>query len=287
MNFQLFFLKEGTRAYEKSDLITLLKSNPNIIAPEQEETAGKKVYKYHHPVLNFDASFVMATKSVVPHLERIDAKYYDINFYLEFNVLLQSYNVELLLDLVQEICSQFKFKVYCESYQYEVKNYKRAEIMKNFNVWKRSYADKYPEDISKFNKLDSQTITAVYGYLQKRKRMELSYLSDNIIVSDYIFLKTEKSRSAFVAIKWDGETPFILPPVVDIFILQDAKITKYIPMSEVIMKMEKLFVPVDSSGITKLEQKNVKKLYKFLTKEKFAPLSAELKTIQIDDILDI
>ena len=85
MNFQLFFLKEGTRAYEKSDLITLLKSNPNIIAPEQEETVGKKIYKYHHPVLNFDANFVMATKSVVPHLERIDAKYYDINSFKMWN----------------------------------------------------------------------------------------------------------------------------------------------------------------------------------------------------------
>lgn len=286
MNFQLFFLKEGSRYYEKADLITLLSSNSNITSPDLKDSFGKRVYRYHHTVLDFSADFIMTEKSVVPHLERLDPKYYDVDFYLEFDVLLSSYGVEILLDIVQEICQQFDFKVYCESFQYDVRNFKRTEVMKNFNYWKRAYADKHPEEIAKYNKLDSQTISYVYGYLQKKKRFELTYDPTKIQVSDYIFLAAEKSRSAFVAIRWNGERQFILPPVVDILILDDSKVKRFIPMSEVMMKAEKFFTPIETN-VSKLDTKYVNKLHKILTKERFAPLNTELKNITLDKILDI
>ena len=69
MDFRYYFLKEGTRIYEKSDLITYFKSNPYI----EEQTKGdNRIYLYHHPVLNFEARFIMTSKSCVPHLERLN-----------------------------------------------------------------------------------------------------------------------------------------------------------------------------------------------------------------------
>ena len=110
----------------------------------------------------------------------------------------------------------------------------------------------------------------------------------NIQISDYIFLHTSKSRSAFVAIEWDGNTPFLLPPAVDILIYDDGKISKHINMAEVLAKAEKLFHPIDGYGVIKiLDSKNTKKLKKILLKERFAPLNVDVEKLTLDKILDV
>ena len=134
MDFQIFFLKEGTRVYEKADLITLLSATPNSTIPDMtKNTTGKFVFTYRHSVLDFEARFIISDKSVVPHLERLNSRFYDVNVYVEFDVLSPNYAVEILLDIVQEITSKFDFKVYVESFIYDVKPFKRSEIIKNFN----------------------------------------------------------------------------------------------------------------------------------------------------------
>ena len=70
--------------------------------------------------------------------------------------------------------------------------------------------------------------------------------------------------------------------------LDDGKVSKYIPMAEVLQKAEKLFHPIDGYGIIQMmDIKNTKKLHKILTKDRFAPLTAELKKLSMDKILDI
>jgi len=289
VDFQIFFLKEGTRVYEKADLITLLSATPNITIPDMtKNTTGKFVFTYRHSVLDFEARFIISDKSVVPHLERLNSRFYDVNVYVEFDVLSPNYAVEILLDIVQEITSKFDFKVYVESFIYDVKPFKRSEIIKNFNSWKRAYADKHPEELSKFSKLDSQAISLVYGYLQKKKRLEITFDTTKVQVSDYIFLKTDKSRSAFVAIKWDGEKQFVLPPAVDLLMLDDGKVNRYISLVEIMTKAEKMFKPIDGYGsIQILDAKCNKKLHKLLVKERFSPPYVELKPIALDKIKDI
>ncbi|MBR6071747.1 MAG: hypothetical protein IKP77_02805 [Acholeplasmatales bacterium] len=288
MDFQLYFLKEGTRVYEKADLITLLSATPNITAPEMNNKTGKYVFTYRHTVLDFEAKIIISDKSVVPHLERLNSRFYDVNVYVEFDVLSPNYAVEILLDIVQEIASKFDFKIYVESFVYDVKPFRRAEIIKNFNSWKRAYADKHPEELSKYCKLDSQAISLVYGYLQKKKRLEITFDTSKVQISDYVFLHTEKSRSAFVAIKWDGEKQFILPPAVDLMILDDGKVNRYISMSEIMMKAEKVFKPIDGYGsIQIVDAKCIKKLHKLLVKERFSPPYVELKQLPLENIKDI
>ncbi len=288
MDFQLYFLKEGTRVYEKADLITLLSATPNITVPEMTKNSGKYVFIYRHSVLDFEAKIIISDKSVVPHLERLNSRFYDVNVYVEFDVLSPNYAVEVLLDIVQEISNKFDFKIYIESFVYDVKPFKRSEIIKNFNSWKRAYADKHPEELTKFCKLDSQAISLVYGYLQKKKRLEITYDTSKVQVSDYVYLHTEKSRSAFIAIRWDGEKQFILPPAVDLLMLDDGKVNRYISMSEIMMKAEKMFKPIDGYGsIQIVDQRCIKKLHKLLVKERFSPPYVELKQITLDKIKDI
>ena len=61
MEFRFYFLKEGTRIYEKTDLITYLVANPNITPSEKNGASGPLVYTYHHHVLNFQSLYLIAT----------------------------------------------------------------------------------------------------------------------------------------------------------------------------------------------------------------------------------
>ena len=194
----------------------------------------------------------------------------------------------MILDIIEEIVKKFRFYVYCEPFEGEVRLFRRAEIIRTFDAWKKAFAAKFPDQVAGFNRLDSQSISAVYGYLQKRKRLEITYSEDKIQVSDYIFLHTAKSRSAFVAIQWDGDTAFLLPPAVDILIYDDGKISKHINMAEVLSKAEKLFRPIDGYGVIKIcDAKNTKKLKKILLKERFAPLNVDVEILSLDKILDV
>lgn len=284
MDFRFYFLKEGTRVYEKSDLLTYFQANPNITV---EKRLNDRIFTYHHPILNFEARFVMTSKSCIPHLERLNSAFLDVNFFVEFNILLQTYAVEIILDMVEEICKLFKFHVYNQSYE-DVFPFRRSMMVKAFEAWKRAYKDNNEDEIAQYNRLDPQTISQVYGYLQRRAKLEILLDKDKVVISNYFFLHTERSRTAFVAISWDGYSPFILPPAVDILLLDDGKYTKYIPMSEVLTKAEKLFKPIDGYGIIQMmDIKNTKKLHKILTKDKFATLTVELKPLSLEKILDI
>ncbi len=284
MDFRFYFLKEGTRVYEKSDLITYFQANPNVT---MEKRLDDRIFTYHHPILNFEARFIMTSKSCIPHLERLNPKYYDVNFLVEFSILLPTYAVEMVLGIVEEITKLFRFYVYNQAYE-DVFPFRRTMMIKAFEAWKRAYKDSHEDEIAKYNRLDPQTLSQVYNYLQRKAKLELLLDKDKVVISNYFFLHAERSRTAFVAISWDGYSPFILPPAVDILYLDDGKFTKYIPMSEVLARAEKLFKPIDGYGVIQImDAKNVKKFHKILTKDKFAPLTVELKSLSLEKILDI
>ncbi len=287
MNFTFYFLKEGTRLYEKTELITYLVSNQYITPPSEESTSLSKVYTYYNPVLKFKAEFVMADKNIIPHLEKISPKYFDVNFCVRFNILLSNFAVEMILDIIEDIVKKFKFFLYNQAFP-DVVPYRRDLAIKTFDSWKKAYATQNPELVAKYNYLDTLSYSQVCNYLIKKRRLELTIANKNIKVSDYIFLTTEKSRTTYIAIEWDGESQIVLPPAVDILYLNDGKVSKYIAMNEIFAKTEKYFIPIDGYGnIMLLEEKAVKKLHKLLLKERFAPLHEEIIPFEMEKILDV
>lgn len=287
MYFTFYFLKEGTRLYEKTELITYLVSNQFITPPNEHTNTLSKVYTYFNPILKFKAEFVMADKNVIPHLEKISPKYFDVNFYVRFNILTSNFAVEMILDIIEDIIKKFKFYLYNEAFP-DVVMYRRDLAIKTFDSWKKAYATKNPELVSKYNYLDPLSYSQVCNYLIKKRRLELTIANESIKVSDYIFLSTSKSRTTYIAIEWDGVSQIVLPPAVDILYLNDGKNSKYIALNEIFSKTEKYFIPIDGYGnISLLDEKSVKKLHKLLVKERFAPLHEEITPFDMDKILDV
>lgn len=282
MDFRFYFLKEGTRIYDRSELINFLSSNPYI---SMEKRLDDRIFTYHHPILDFDCRFIMSSRSNIPHIERLNPKYFDINLLVEFDVLLPTYCVELILDIVEDICKSYKFYVYNQAYQ-DVTAFKRVMMVKAFEVWKRAYKDNHEDEISTYNYIDPQALAQIYGYLIRKPMLKA--MVNKTSVPEYQFLTSYRSRIAYVSISWDGSSSFVYPPAVDILYYDDGKQKIFIPISELMTKADKLFKPIDGYGFIRiLDGKNVSKLKKIISKTKFSPLNTELKVIDIDNILDV
>ena len=76
MIFRYYFLKEGSRVYDKSELITYLQAQPYV--KFLDDGVIKKAI-YHNTVLNFEATFVFNNKSIINRIEKLDPKYLDLN----------------------------------------------------------------------------------------------------------------------------------------------------------------------------------------------------------------
>ena len=284
MLFKFYYLKEGTRVFDRTELLTFFQANANVT---MEKKGTDRIFTYHHPILKFSADFVLSSKSAIPHLERLNPRYYDVNFRVEFNILLPTYSVEIILDIAEEIAHMFKFCVYNESYE-DVTPFRKSMLAKTFELWKGAYKNKNEDEVAMYSRIDSASLAQIYNYILRKAKLEVLLGRDKIQITDYFFLRTSKSRTAFICMEWDGYAPFLLPPGIDIFYYNDTKTTKYIAMAELIAKAEKLFKTIDGYGTLKMvDVKGVSKLRKIILKCRFSPLTVELKPIDLSEILDI
>lgn len=104
-NFVTIF-KEGTRVYDKAELLTYLEAQPYMRLLQE---GAIKVAKYHNTVINMDADFIFNTKSIVSNIQRLDPKYLDLNIYVEFDVLNNTYKVSKIVDMIEVICKDLVF----------------------------------------------------------------------------------------------------------------------------------------------------------------------------------
>lgn len=284
MLFRFYYLKENTRVFDRTELLTFFQANPNVVIEKKNED---RLFIYNHPTLNFKASFILSAKSAIPHLERLNPKYFDVNFRVEFDIKLPTYCVEIILDMAEEIAKMFKFFVYNESYE-DVVPFRKNTLTKTFDMWKSAYKNKNEEEIAKYSRIDQGSLAEIYNYVLRQSKLEVLLDKTKIQISDYFFMRTDKSRTAFVCISWDGYSPFLIPPGVDILYFNEPKNKKYIAMTELEAKADKYFKTIDGYGnLRMVDVKSVSKLRKILVKSKFAPLTVELKEIKLKDILDV
>lgn len=284
MLFKFYYLKEGTRVFDRTELLTYFQANPNITL---ERNGENRDYTYHHPILDFDAHFIVSSKSAIPHLERLNPKYFDVNFRVEFDIKLPTYCVELILDIADEIAKMFKFSVYNESYE-DVVTFRKNTLAKTFDIWKNAYKNKNEDEIASYNRIDPALLSQIYNYILRKPKLEVLLDRNKVQISDYFFMRSDKSRTAFVCMSWDGNDPFIIPPGIDILFFNDPKNPKYISMQELAIRADKLMKMIDGYGnIRMVDMKSIGKLRKIIVKSKFAPLTVELKEIKLSNILDI
>lgn len=283
--FRYYFFKEHNRSYDSSDLIAFFSAIPNITIDKQRE--DRKIH-YKNTFLNFEADFIISNKSVVPNLDKLNPKYLDLNIRLEFSMLLQNYKLDILINIVEQMCKRFNFAVYNEIFE-DVSPYRRGMLIKAFDVVKVAYKKTYEDEIALYNKLEQNTLNQVYTYLEQRKNLMDLYQSEHVYPLEYLFYGQKGMRQAFVSVKWDGLTPFVMPPCVDVLTIYENKIAKIISYKEFETKVQKYLKPVESNmlGLVYVTPRDMKKVRKIIIKGKFSPLTSELNEINLDKILDV
>ena len=286
MLFRYYFFKEGTRLYDVADLISYFNANPYIDMGKKNES--EKVAHYFNPTLDFACDFIIATKSSVPNIERLNPRYVEVNLKVEFNVLLPTYDVDVILNMCEDICKMFNFYVYNEVFE-DVSPFGRSLMLKAFDIVKLAYKNKYPQDVANFYRLDKETLGKVYDYLQQSSIISDLLKVENVIVPKIIFYAVDGKRKIYTAIEIDAAEPFVFPLFVDMVRIVNSEHDMFISSEELYAQTHKLFHPIESSisNLYYTMPREIKKINKILNKANFSPLILELKKVDFSKVLDI
>lgn len=286
MLFRYYFFKEGTRLYDVADLISYFNANPYIDMVKKNES--EKVAHYFNPTLDFACDFIIATKSSVPNIERLNPRYVEVNLKVEFNVLLPTYDVDVILNMCEDICKMFNFYVYNEVFE-DVSPFGRSLMLKAFDIVKLAYKNKYPQDVANFYRLDKETLGKVYDYLQQSSIISDLLKVENVIVPKITFYAVDGKRKIYTAIEIDATEPFVFPLFVDMVRIVNSEHDMFISSEELYAQTHKLFHPIESSisNLYYTMPREIKKINKILNKANFSPLILELKKVDFSKVLDI
>ncbi len=289
MLFQYYFLKETSRSYDKSELITYLKAQK--YTSYEEDGIIKKIY-YNNTCLGFKATFVISNKSEIPHLDRVGGNFLDTNFYVEFDILTNEYKVNKLIDILQVICSEFEFYAYNSLFEKPVKC--DREVMLNVlraskNMYKKLREKEGSDEFVKYAKMAPEKLEKVYSYLEIRDNVLKENNCDGL---DYIFLKKDSSRQAMVSLDMTNLTKgVIIPPGTFLVkVKQKDKSEIYTKYEYVYKKISKYLTSVDTNinyQVYYISDKNIKKVNKVLLGTNFDRVQTELYEVDLSNIYDL
>lgn len=282
MKFRYYFFKEGNRIYDKAELLTYLEAQPYMTIINNENQ--KKAY-YHNTAIDFDATFVLGNKSIVQDLHKLNPKYLDLNIYVEFEVLNNTFKVNRLIDIIEVMCKRFDFVVYNEYFE-DVSQFKRSMLIKAFDMVKEGYKKKYEEEFVNYSKLDKESLEQIYLFLEIKDQI------DNVEgyeILPYTFLKEKSSRKVYVCINILEDGPFIIPPCAQLVHFRNINGEKTISYKDFNKKVSKYMTIVDSRlyDVMMVPDKNIRKVRKILNKTKFDTIKVEMESIPFNKVLDL
>lgn len=282
MKFRYYFFKEQDRVYDKAELLTYLEEQ-NFMTLHQD--GAIKVAKYHNTVIGMDATFILNTKSIVPNIQRLNPAYLDLNLYVEFDVVNNTYKVGKIVDMIEVICRRFNFCVYNEYFE-DVLPFKRSLLLGAFDLVKKAYKKKYEEEFMNYSKLPSQSLESIYRFLEIKD--ELVDVDDYQIL-DYLFLREKDSRRAYVGADLKLEKPFIIPPSVQLVRIKDGNEFKLVSLQDLKRKIQKYLTLVDSRliDVYMVEARHFKAVKKIVSKLKLDEVKVPLKEVPFDSVLDL
>lgn len=282
MKFRYYFFKEGTRVYDKAELLTYLEAQPYMRLLQE---GAIKVAKYHNTVINMDADFIFNTKSIVSNIQRLDPKYLDLNIYVEFDVLNNTYKVSKIVDMIEVICKRFGFSVYNEYFE-DVSPFKRSLLINAFELVKVGYKKKYEEEFMNYSRLDKESLASIYSFLEIKDQIQNL---DGYDFLNYVFFKENESRRVYVGVDMDLKKPFVIPPCVKLVRIDTGASRIIVSYEDLKKKIDKYLGLVDARlyDVLMVDEKSFKKARKIILKTKFDEVKVALKEVPFAQVLDL
>lgn len=283
MKYELYFFKENTRKYDAEELIEFLLEDKNMKYEVNEDTVSL-FYKNDLVKLEYSLNFTKSSK--VPDIARLNPMYLDLDFYIEFDVLFSTFKLNLIISLVEKICRRFGFSIYHVWFE-DVTPFRKDIIVSSYDKVRMTYKEQFPLEYQPLNYVHKEKLDAYYSYILDAKATNAYY--DN----KYLFLPIYFGRNLTfnqinLITELNLETSTIIPPYVDIIVIEMNGVKEYyqfIEVLSVISKFTKEF-PGFIGNTKMIEEKNAKKIRKLLSKMKVKPITDRIEKIQEESLVD-
>ena len=232
-----------------------------------------------------DADFIFNTKSIVSNIQRLDPKYLDLNIYVEFDVLNNTYKVSKIVDMIEVICKRFGFSVYNEYFE-DVSPFKRSLLINAFELVKVGYKKKYEEEFMNYSRLDKESLASIYSFLEIKDQIQNL---DGYDFLNYVFFKENESRRVYVGVDMDLKKPFVIPPCVKLVRIDTGTSRIIVSYEDLKKKIDKYLGLVDARlyDVLMVDEKSFKKARKIILKTKFDEVKVALKEVPFAQVLDL
>lgn len=284
-HFYIHFFKEKSRNLDMVEVVDYFETLDNFEVEMDEKSVR---FLYTHPNLGYTCAFFMTPKSQVPNIQRLSPQFLEVNFHLKLPILSPNYFVKHVIQLVKKVCDRFNFFVLSEMFE-DVLAFNQERIYKVFEMVKRAYIEKYPQEAQNFVFLREEKLSGILRYIDEKKNLQSYYDDLDTILPKYYFIKDENDEP-FIATEWkEGET-IVFPPFLDYILFHQSEgIIKVIAYEAFVQKFNKILLDVpgflqDTKVMPKNKSKSINKKTK---KGKWTPVSKSFTKQHLNLFMDL
>lgn len=283
MKFQIFFFKENTRSIDIESLVNFLLEDENTCTSNEED---QFCVDYHNRLIDLDFSFVFSRVSRVPDIARLDPRYLDLDCYVEFDMLLPLFKVNIISNLIEKVCGRFNFLIYNYLFN-DVSPFTRDIIKQAYDRTRRLYKEKFPAEYQGLTFVSKSILDVYYKYLVDAKATS-EYYEDKYLFSNTYFGVNSSNNEVCLIADFKLERSFVIPPNVDIILLELNDNRFYYRYKEVEVLLKKFLKDFPGFiGNTKMiDESSLKKIKKILTKMKVQPVLDRIVLIDKESLID-
>ncbi len=283
MKFQIFFFKENTRQLDMKALVDFLCEDESI---KIQDGADDFSLIYNNKLVGLNYSFIFSKISRVPDIARLSPKFLDLDCYVEFDMLLPLFKVEMISSLIEKVCSRFNFFIY--NYLFEdVTVFSKDIIKQAYDKARRLYKQKFLAEYQSLHYISKSKLDTYFKYLVDAK-MTNQYYNDKYIFLNAQFAMSQEQSEPLLLSEFSLDAPIVIAPNVDlveIFMHDNRFIYKYSDIEQLIKKYLKDF-PGFVPNTKMIEESNLKKVRKIITKMKVKPIMERVMIIDQERLID-
>lgn len=283
-HFYIHFFKEKSRQLDMLEVVDFFDSIEGFEV-EMDEKSVRCMYT--HPQLGYSCGFYMTPKSQVPNIQRISPQFLEVNFHLKLPILSPTYFVKHVIQLIKKICDRFNFFVLSEMFE-DVLAFNAERIFKVFEMVKRAYIEKYPDERNKYVFIREEKLSGILRYIDEKKALQAYYDDLDTILPKYYFIKDEADVN-YIATEWKEHETIVFPPYLDYILFhQNEGIIKVIAYDEFVDKFKKqlLDVPGFLQDTKVIPKKYSKAINKKTKKTKWQPVTKSFTKQSLNIFMD-
>jgi len=284
MKYELFFFKENNRYIDIEELFRFFSYSPFIKVEIHDDEV---LFLYNNSNIGLKARFIISKMSKVPDIYRLNPKYLDLDIRLELDPMLPNFKLNIILDIVAELCQRFNFACYNVLFE-DVSIYRKDLVIQSYEITRDKYKENNIIEYKSLNFISKDKLTDIFKYLYEKEELIKYYESDNLFFPEIKFLKSRTTGRIYVACQFEEEKLFVFPPRVDLIYFKLNGLEKVYYSDEVLTAFERYTYELPGFGRnTKvLDKIGVKKSKKILNHIDFTEVCDTFEEISKDSIID-